>query len=164
MNIYNLKLTVDEESRKVLSDNGLYLLLILKLGDKMTQIKLMDKYPVFTKKIVFNKTAFKNIDEIIEYLHQKILAHPIAVYIGVFDHYSYTTSLESYEISEDILDAKNIMCCFGDKLLMAEVPAVRPRSFSVVLTKDSFVISFLEAPSPVANATMVEWVDAIEDI
>ena len=130
----------------------------------MTKINLMDKYPVFTKKIAFNKTTFKNIDEIIEYLHQKILEHPIAVYIGVFDHYTYTKSLESYEIADDILDAKNIMCCFADKLLFAEVPAVRPRSFGVVLTKSSFVVSFLEAPSPVANATMMEWVDALEDL
>ena len=130
----------------------------------MRQIQLMDKYPVFTKKITPNKTTFKTIDEIIEYLHQKIEADPIAVYIGIFDHYSYTKGLENHEIADDILDAKNIICCFADKLLFPELPAVRPRSFGVVLTKEGFVVSFLQAPSPTANATMVEWVEAIENL
>jgi len=129
----------------------------------MTQIQLMEKYPVFTKKILKNRTTFKNVDEIIEYFHQKIDADSIAIYIGIFDHYSYTIGLKNHEISEDILDAKNIMCCFGDKLLIPELPAVRPRSFGVVLTKDSFVISFLQAPSSTANAIMIEWVEAIEN-
>jgi len=65
---------------------------------------------------------------------------------------------------EGIKDAKNVMCCFGDKLLMPELPAVRPRSFSIVLMEDEFVISFLQAPSPTANATMIEWVEAIENL
>ena len=130
----------------------------------MKQIALMDKYPVFTKKITKEKTSYQNIDEIIDYLRQKIEKHPIAIYIGVFDHYAYTTSLKTHEISDEIEDAKNLMCCFGDKLPVPELPAVRPRSFGVVSTKDAFVISFLQAPSPVANATMVEWVDAIENL
>jgi len=130
----------------------------------MRQIQLMDKYPIFTKEIALHKTSFKKIDEIIEYLHQKIEDDPIAVYIGIFDHYAYTKGLANHEIDDNILDAKNIMCCFGDKLLIPELPAVRPRSFGVVRTKESFIISFLQAPSPTANATMVDWVDTIEDL
>jgi len=34
----------------------------------------------------------------------------------------------------------------------------------VVETSDSFVVSFLQAPSPTANATMVEWVEEIEKL
>jgi hypothetical protein len=130
----------------------------------MKQIQLMDKYPVFTKEILKEKSSFRSVDEIIDYLHQKIEADPIAIYIGVFDHYSYTKGLEEHEIDENILDAKNIMCCFGDKLLIPELPAVRPRSFAVVLTKKSFVVSFLQAPSPVANSKMVKWVEGINDL
>ena len=130
----------------------------------MKKIDLMDIYPVWTKTILKSDTTYKNIDEIIEFLHKKIEEHPIAVFISIFDHYGYTSGLESYEIAEDILDAKNIICCFGDKLLKAELPAVRPRSFGVVLTKDSFVISFLQAPSPTANETMIEWVEEIKNL
>ena len=129
----------------------------------MKQIQLMERYPVFTKHILKEHSSFKSVDEIINYLHQKIESDPIAIYIGVFDHYSYTSRLEEHEIHESIVDAKNILCCFGDKLLIPELPAVRPRSFAVVLTKTDFVISFLQAPSPVANAKMVEWVEAIEN-
>ncbi len=124
----------------------------------------MDKYPVFTKKIAKNETSFKTVDDIVAYLREKIEAHPIAIYIGIFDHYAYTSGLEVHEIADDIKDAKNVMCCFGDKLLVPELPAVRPRSFGVVETNDSFVVSFLQAPNPTANATMVEWVEEIEKL
>ncbi len=129
----------------------------------MQKISFMDKYPVFTKKILKTKTNYKTIDEIIEYFRKNIEEHPIGIYIGVFNHYEYTSSLEVHEIAEDILDAKNIMCCFGDKLNTPEIAAIRPRSFGVVLMKDYFVVSFIQAPSPIANATMIEWVEAIEN-
>ncbi|WP_373029898.1 DUF6858 family protein [Sulfurovum sp.] len=130
----------------------------------MQQITFMDRYPVFTKKIVKSETSFKSIDEIIAYLREKIEADPIAIYIGIFDHYTYTSGLENHEIADEIKDAKNIMCCFGDKLLVPEITAVRPRSFGVVLMEDTFVVSFLHAPSPKANATMIEWVENIVNI
>jgi len=38
---------------------------------------------------------------------------------------------------------------------------VRPRSFGVAEKDDSFVISFLEAPNPEANAAMEEWAKSI---
>jgi len=127
----------------------------------MKQISLMDNYPVFTKTFLKDDISCKNVDEIIDYLHGKIEDDSIAIYIGIFDHYTYTRGLEVHEIADDIKDAKNIICCFGDKLLVPELPAVRPRSFAVVETNDSFVISFLQAPSPVANAKMIEWVENI---
>lgn len=130
----------------------------------MKEIKFMDKYPVFTKKILKTKTSYKSIDEIINYLRKNLQEHPIGVYIGIFNNYEYTSSLEVHEIAENILDSKNLMCCFGDKLNNPEIAAVRPRSFAIVLMKDCFVVSFLQAPSPVANATMIEWVEAIENI
>jgi hypothetical protein len=130
----------------------------------MKQVTFMDRYPVFTKEIAKDDTTYKNIDEIIAYLREKIEADPIAIYIGIFDHYVYTSGLEVHEIADNIKDAKNIMCCFGDKLLVPEITAIRPRSFGVVLMEDSFVVSFMQAPSPKANATMVEWVEDIANI
>ncbi|TET87079.1 MAG: hypothetical protein E3J96_06210, partial [Sulfurovum sp.] len=60
----------------------------------MKQITVMEKYPVFTIEIAKNETTYKNVDEILAYLKLQIEAHPIATYIGEFDHYSHTKSLE----------------------------------------------------------------------
>jgi len=127
----------------------------------MKQITVMEKYPVFTIEISKNETIYKNVDEILVYLKNKIEAHPIAAYIGEFDHYAHTANLAEGEISEAIKDAKNIICCFGKVLLKPEVLAVRPRSIGVAEMADSFVVSFLEAPNPDANAAMESWVKGI---
>jgi len=68
----------------------------------MEQIALMDRYPVFTKKIAKNETSFKTVDDIVAYLREKIEAHPIGIYIGIVDHYAYTSGLEVHEIADDI--------------------------------------------------------------
>ena len=127
----------------------------------MKQISVMEKYPVFTIEIAKNETTYKNVDEILAYLKSQIEAHPIATYIGEFDHYTHTKNLEVGEISENIKDAKNIICCFGKMLPKPEVLAVRPRAIGVAEMAESFVISFLEAPNPDANAAMEKWAKGI---
>ena len=127
----------------------------------MKQITVMEKYPVFTIEIAKNETTYKNVDEILAYLKSQIEAHPIATYIGEFDHYTHTKNLEVGEISENIKDAKNIICCFGKMLPKPEVLAVRPRAIGVAEMAESFVISFLEAPNPDANAAMEKWAKGI---
>ena len=127
----------------------------------MKQITVMEKYPVFTIEITKEETTYVNVDEVIAYLKSQIDAHPVAVYIGVFDHYAHTSSLDVGEIAENIKDAKNLICCFGKALPKPEVMAVRPRAFGVADMGESFVISFMEAPNPDANAAMVNWVKAI---
>ena len=67
------------------------------------------------------------------YLKNKIETHPIATYIGEFDHYAHTASLSEGKISEAIKNAKNIICCFGKVLPKPEVLAVRPRSIGVAM-------------------------------
>lgn len=130
----------------------------------MKQITVMEKYPVFTIEISKNETTYKNVDEVIAYLKDEIEAHPIAVYIGIFDHYAHTSSLEVGEIAKEIKDAKNLICCFGKALPKAEMMAVRPRSFGVADMGESFVVSFMEAPNPEANAAMEKWVKAIANV
>jgi len=130
----------------------------------MKQITVMEKYPVFTITIEKRETTFKNVDEILSYLKDKISSHPIAIYIGEFDHYTHTSNLEEGEINPNILDAKNIICCFGKVLPKPEVLAVRPRSIGVAQLADNFVISFLEAPNPDANSAMESWVKSIHNI
>lgn len=127
----------------------------------MKQITVMEKYPVFTLEIGKNETSYKNIDEIFTYLKEQIAAHPIATYIGEFDHYAHTSSLEAGEISDEIKDAKNLICCFGKVLPKPEILAVRPRAIGVAEMEDSFVVSFLEAPNPEANAAMEKWAKGI---
>ena len=127
----------------------------------MKQIIIMEKYPVFTMEINNNETSYKSVDEILAYLKEKISSHPIATYIGEFDHYTHTSNLEVGEINPEILDAKNIILCFGKVLPKAEVLAVRPRSIGVAKLSDKFVVSFLEAPNPDANSAMESWVKDI---
>jgi hypothetical protein len=127
----------------------------------MKQITVMEKYPVFTLEINKDETDHKSIDEIFVYLKEKINAHPIATYIGEFDHYTHTSNLEVGEINPDILNAKNIICCFGKVLPKAEILAVRPRSIGVAELSDSFVVSFMEAPNIDANNAMIGWVKGI---
>ncbi len=127
----------------------------------MKQITVMEKYPVFTIEIAKSETTYRNVDEVVEYLKTQIEAHPVAVYIGLFDHYAHTSSLEVGEIAEGIKDAKNLICCFGKALPKPEVMAVRPRSFGIADMGESFVISFMEAPNPDANAAMEKWVKSI---
>ncbi|WP_294956199.1 DUF6858 family protein [Sulfurovum sp.] len=130
----------------------------------MKQITVMEKYPVFTIEIAKNETIYKNVDEIIDYLRSQVDAHPVAVNIGVFDHYSHTKSLEAGEVAETIKDAKNLICCFGKVLPKPEVLAVRPRAIGVAEMAESFAVSFLEAPNPDANTAMEKWAKGIANI
>jgi len=130
----------------------------------MKAVTVLEKYPVYTIEIDKKKTTFQNIDEIFLYLREMIEAHPIATYIGEFDHYAHTVSLEVGKVSEEIKAAKNLLCCFGKLLPKPEVLAVRPRSIGVADMGTHFSISFMEAPNPDANKAMESWVKGIENL
>ncbi len=127
----------------------------------MHQITLMEKYPLFVLELDKNETPYTSVDAIIAYLKAKIDAHPVAVYIATFDHYTHTKSLPEHVVDEKIEAAKNIIFCFGKELPKPEVMGVRPRSIGVADMGEKFVISFLEAPNPVANSAMEEWVRSL---
>ncbi len=127
----------------------------------MKQMTILEKYPVFTLEIQKSETSYQTIDAIFAYLKTQIEAHPVATYIGEFDHYAHTMSLSDGKVAEGILAAKNIICCFGKVLPKPEVLAVRPRSIGVAEYKDRFVISFMEAPNPDANKAMESWVKGL---
>ena len=128
----------------------------------MKKMHFKDKYLIYTTKIFKDETDLKSVEEIINYLKDKINTHKIATLIAVFDHYSHTNSLIESNIADDIKDAKNIIFCFGKEIPSPIVLGVRPRSIGVVDLGDSFVISFMEAPNPVANETMSEWILGIK--
>jgi len=127
----------------------------------MKQTMLQEKYPVYTLEFTKSETKHKDCDEIIAFLKARVDEHKVACYIAEFDHYAHTSALEEGEIEEGIIAAKNIVFCFGIKLPKPEMMAVRPRSIGAVEYEDRFIISFLEAPMPVANQAMESWAKAI---
>lgn len=129
----------------------------------MKQTLLQEKYPVFTLELGKDETTGSSVDAIIEFLKARIDEAPEAVYIGVFDHYAHTQSLPQGEIAPEILDAKNLIFCFGIKLPSPAVLALRPRSIGVAELADRFVVTFMEAPMPAANQAMENWVKALKN-
>jgi len=129
----------------------------------MQELLFKNEYPIFTMTLDKNETSFSSVKAIINNLHAKIEAHPVATYVGLFNHYEHTSCLESGEVSTDIIDAQNILFCFGKELLVPEVLAVRPRSIGIAERSDDFVLSFLKAPNPTANEAMIKWVESLQD-
>lgn len=127
----------------------------------MESLNFKDKYPLFRLERPKSGMRLKSVEEIIAFLKEEIMMHPVATFIGVFDHYAHTRSLKEGEIAEGILDAKNVLFCFGKEILVPEVLAVRPRSIGVCETEESFVLSFMEAPNPAANESMKAWISAL---
>ncbi len=123
----------------------------------MRKTTFMDKYPVCSFSIKKEEIDKKSIDEIIAYFNDKIDKHPIAKFIAVFEHYSHTKSIEG-EIMEGLLDAKNIIFCFGKAIPNTKMLAVRPRSISVCEFDKSFIIEFMEAPKEEMQNIMETWV------
>ena len=131
----------------------------------MQQELFNQDYPIYTTTINKNAISHKSVSEILTARRSKIEAHPVAVYIGIFNHYEHTNSLgESGEVASEILDAQNILCCFGKSLMDPKMLAARPRSIGIAELKDSFVISFLKAPNPAANEAMEKWVKSLQNV
>ena len=128
----------------------------------MQEKMFKEKYHIFEIEYKKEEIKYKNVDEIISFLEEKVKKHPIISFISIFDHYTHTKSLENSVISENIIDAKNIIFCFGLEIPTPEVLAVRPRSIGVCETKDSFVINFLVAPNETANDTMKSFIKEIK--
>jgi hypothetical protein len=129
----------------------------------MKQFLLQEKYPLFTLEVEKRETSFTSVNQIIAFLKDRIDENEVASFIAVFDHYRHTKSLKSGQIAETILDAKNIVFCFGITLPNPQAMAVRPRSIGVVELQDVFVLTFMEAPMPLANVAMETWAESIKD-
>ncbi|WP_024954387.1 DUF6858 family protein [Sulfurospirillum arcachonense] len=126
----------------------------------MKKTIFMDKYPVYTLKLEKNEVEQKNIAELIEYYKEKIDNHKIAKFISIFDHYAHTKSLDG-EIMEGLLDAKNIIFCFGHAIPNTKMVAARPRSIGICEFDKYFIIEFLEAPKEELHALMESWTKAL---
>ena len=128
----------------------------------MKQTILQEKYPVFVLDIYKNETAYKSTEELVKYFQRKIIEHPTCRYIGEFDHYTHTKTIDG-EIAPDIKDCKIVIFCFGNKLPNGKIAAVRPRSIGITEYDDKFEIAFLEAPALIANEVMEGWVKELKE-
>ncbi|HWQ25992.1 MAG TPA: hypothetical protein VN367_04330 [Chlorobaculum sp.] len=129
----------------------------------MNQTLLQEKYPIYILELDKEETNCRDVDEIIAYYTKKVDEHPVATLIGVYNHYGHTSELPEGKISEEIKDAKNIIFCFGKELMNPVSLAIRPKSIGVAELGDRFIISFLEAPNPMANEAMEGWTLALKD-
>jgi hypothetical protein len=123
----------------------------------MKQTLFNERYPLFVMELEHGETRFDSVDAICEYFRGRIEQHPCARFITTFDHYGHTCALDDGYVASDIHAAKNVLFCFGLALPSAEVLGLRPRSIGVAGTDHGFVISFMEAPMPIANAAMEDW-------
>jgi len=123
----------------------------------LKQTTFMEKYPIFTYELPKNECHYPNIDAIMDYLKGQISENPIAAFIGEFDHYAHTESING-EINPDIKAAKMVIFCFGQKLPRPEMMAPRPRSIGVCDMGEHFVFTFLEAPMYAINETIEGWI------
>ncbi len=124
----------------------------------MKQSLLHESFPHYLLEIDKGETSFRTASEILDYLKQCIDGNEVARYIATYDHFEHTRALPNGQIANDILDAKCIVFCFGITLPDPRVMAFRPRSIGVAETLKSFVVTFVEAPMPVANLAIENWV------
>ncbi|MGE4456775.1 MAG: DUF6858 family protein [Arcobacteraceae bacterium] len=127
----------------------------------MKQMLFKEKYPVFTLEVNKSETTYKNIDEIFAFLKQKIDNHPVATFIAIFDHLSHTKTFEDAIIADGIIDAKNLVFCFGKEIPTSKILAVRPRSIGICEFQDHFDISILEVPNENLHKVLENWIKEI---
>ena len=122
----------------------------------MEKVIFKEIYPIFTRTIDKKDISLKSVDEIVEYLKQKVEAHPVAQLISVFDNFSHTKNIEG-EINPTIKDARSVIFCFGRKIPATKAVALRPRSIAVCELEDKFIIEFIEAPKEELHNLMESW-------
>ena len=122
----------------------------------MQKTILMEKYPVNSIELQKSEISQQNVDEIIDYFKSKVDSHPVSTFISIFNHFEHTKSRNG-EINEDILDAKNIVFCFGAALPNTKILAARPRSIGVAELEDKFTIDFIDAPKESLTEVMATW-------
>jgi hypothetical protein len=87
-------------------------------------------------------------------------SHPVAKYIATFDHYAHTQELNG-EIMEGLINAQNLIFCFGHTIKNIDILAFRPKSIAIAETEESFTFEFLETPRPEVNAWMTSWIKGL---
>ncbi len=127
----------------------------------MKKTIFMDKYPVYSLELSKNEMSAKTTQEVVAYFKEKIESHPIATFITIFDHYTHTKKLGG-EIMDGLIDAQNVVFCFGAAIPNTKMLAARPRSIGVCEFEDKFIIDFIEAPKEELHTVMESWAKALK--
>ena len=127
----------------------------------MIQTILKETIPLYLMEIERSECAFTSMDDIVGYFKGQIENNEIASLIGIFDHYAHTSALPEGQVAKNIRAAVNVIFCFGLTLPDPAQLANRPRSIGICETNESFIISFMEAPMPVANALIEAWTKSL---
>jgi len=121
---------------------------------------LLDTHPMYAMTILKSEMTLNTLPEIIDYFKEKIEENPEAVFITVFDHYAHTKELNG-QIMEGLLNAQNLIFCFGHTIKNVDILAFRPKSIAMAETEESFTFEFLETPRPEVNAWMTSWIKGL---
>jgi len=127
----------------------------------MKKTIFMDKYPVYSLELLKNEMSAKTTQDVVGYFKEKIQSHPIATFITIFDHYTHTKNLGG-EIMNGLIDAQNVVFCFGAAIPNTKILAARPRSIGVCEFEDKFIIDFIEAPKEELHNVMESWAKALK--
>ena len=127
----------------------------------MKQMLLKEKYPIYSIEIAKDETTMDSADAIVEFLKDKIDNHPIAKFIAIFDHYTHTKSFEDGVIVDGLIDAKNLIFCFGKEIPTSKILAVRPRSIGVCEFENHFELSLLEVPNENLHKITEDWIKGL---
>ncbi len=127
----------------------------------MKKVIFKDKYPIYTAQILKSETSCKSVDDIVGFLKDKVENHPFAVFITVFDHMAHTKSLKQGVVAEGMLEAKNVIFCFGKEIPVARILAIRPRSIGICEFADRFEIDMLEAPKEKLQSELSDWINEL---
>ena len=63
---------------------------------------------------------------------------------------------------EGLIDAQNVVFCFGQAIPNTKILAVRPRSIGICEFEDKIVIDFMEAPKEELHAVMQNWAKSLK--
>ena len=119
--------------------------------------------PVFHREVDKAGTGLRGGDEVVRLLASRIDAHPLARFVAIYDHYGHTRSLDGGYVDPGLRGVRSLVFCFGRTWPGPACMALPPRSTGVCELSDRFVITFAEAPRPVANLAMERWAESIAE-
>jgi len=96
------------------------------LEENMEKCNFQGKFPIITKSFLTDQIQLETLDAICSYFVNRIKQDPVARHIATFDHYAHTKSALDGIVGDNIIGAKNIIFCFGKKLIDPDMLAVRP--------------------------------------
>lgn len=122
-------------------------------------VKVQERFPVFRLHVP-KREQLSTTAEVVGHLKKKIEAHPVAKHIADFDHYQHTKAVGG-DMPAGLVNAVNLLFCFGPKIDDPAVMGVRPRSFGIAEFKEHFTVTFTEAPAQPATDAMKDWAQSL---